>query len=140
MSHHKHIFLIATALESWAHEFKIVPMLESPPDGTSRVCFYSETKVTLINIIYVCTLVGCPGGFQYLPEARGCYRIVEEALNWAQSQAICPFLDPRAHLAVITNKEQDEAVIAYLASLNQPGSSIQILMNTFSFGAWESYR
>ena len=67
-------------------------------------------------------VLGCPPGFRYLPEARGCYKIVLEGLNWARSQARCPQLDPRAHLAVVTSAKQNIAIVDYIESLTQIGA------------------
>ena len=64
---------------------------------------------------------GCPTGFKNLPQTGGCYKVVLEALNWTQSQARCPQLDPRAHLAVISSEQQNAAVVSYLKSLNETG-------------------
>jgi len=68
---------------------------------------------------------GCPADFQYLPEASGCYKIVLQSLTWTQSQARCPQLDPRAHLAVITNAQQNNAIVNYTKSLDQAGEQFR---------------
>ena len=60
---------------------------------------------------------GCPIGFLHFPSVTGCYKVVIEALNWTQSQARCPQLDPRAHLAVITSKQQNDDIVNYTMSL-----------------------
>jgi len=57
--------------------------------------------------------IPCPTGFQYLPEANGCYQVVLEGLNWTQSQARCNQLDPKAHLVVITSAKQNNAIINF---------------------------
>ena len=64
---------------------------------------------------------GCPAGFQYLPEVNGCYQLVLEGLNWTLSQARCPQLDPRAHLAVITSAQQNSAIVNYTMTFNSSG-------------------
>ena len=65
----------------------------------------------------------CPAGFKYAPKLSRCYEIVLEGLNWTQSQARCPQLDPRAHLAVITSAAQNSSVVNYINALNSSGSS-----------------
>jgi len=85
---------------------------------------------TLIKLILSCTWYAsvlslavfflvpiCPVNFTFLPAAGGCYQVIGEALNWNESQARCPTLDPRAHLVVIRNGEQNQAVINYLDAL-----------------------
>ena len=36
-----------------------------------------------------------------------------DTLNWTESQAACAQLDPRAHLAVITSEQQNDAIVNY---------------------------
>ena len=78
----------------------------------------------MYNNFFNAHILGCPPGFQYLPEARGCYKIVLEGLSWTQSQARCPQLDPRAHLAVITSEQQNDAITNYIRSFNETGGHI----------------
>ena len=61
-------------------------------------------------------------GFKYLPEANGCYLAVLDSLNWTQSQARCTQLDPRAHLAVITSEQQNNAIVNYLLTVHEIGN------------------
>ena len=65
----------------------------------------------------------CPteAGFISISNDGGCFKIVLEALNWTQSQARCPQLDPRAHLAVITSAQQSEAIVNYTKMLDSSG-------------------
>jgi len=79
--------------------------------GTATTCCNMTAPPTTLSTGQ--PIAGCPAGFQYLPEANGCYQIVLQALNWTQSQAICSELDPRAHLAVITSEQQSIAIANY---------------------------
>ena len=58
----------------------------------------------------------------YIPEANGCYLAVLDSLNWTQAQAFCPQLDPRAHLAVITSGQQNNAIVSYIQSIQDKGN------------------
>ena len=71
---------------------------------------------------YSCFIViGCPPGFTYLADANGCFKLVLEAMNFTDSQAICPQVNPLSHLVVINSSAQNNAVVQYLQSFSSTG-------------------
>jgi len=67
--------------------------------------------------------VRCPPGFNRLGTSTangttgGCYKVLLTANSWVESQEICTGLGPEVNLAVITSRAEDDAVKAYLNSL-----------------------
>lgn len=56
----------------------------------------------------------CPEGFDYLPEARGCYKAITETLEWSSAMEHCQSLNPSARLISIDSREESEDVTKYL--------------------------
>jgi len=56
----------------------------------------------------------CPSTFTYVPSVRGCYKVVNRNLNWADAGLECRSLHRDAHLVIINNAEEQAAVAALL--------------------------
>jgi len=58
--------------------------------------------------------IGCPAGFTYIASVNGCYKVVNRNLNWAQAGQSCRSLHKDAHLLVINNAAEQQAVARML--------------------------
>jgi len=70
------------------------------------------------------SLVPCPPGFTYKPEAKACYKVLLESLTWPQAQARCLSEFPGSHLVDVTNAAKDKAIVEHLKSLNPEDTEI----------------
>jgi hypothetical protein len=59
----------------------------------------------------------CPPGFVTLPGTDGCYRILLEGLDWETARTRCTQIAPGAHLVVVTNLAQDQAIMNYIRTI-----------------------
>ena len=67
----------------------------------------------------VCISVECPAGFTYLPSVNGgCYKVVNENLDWNAAGLRCRSLHTDAHLLVINDAVEQSAVAAMLSSID----------------------
>jgi hypothetical protein len=60
----------------------------------------------------------CPDGFVYFPSANRCYKLIQKALNWEDSNKECSSLYTGAHLASIENYYQNFALVDFIKSFN----------------------
>ena len=58
----------------------------------------------------------CPTTFRYVPSVRGCYKVVNQKLEWIMAGLECRSLHRDAHLVIINNAEEQAAVAGWLAS------------------------
>jgi len=60
--------------------------------------------------------VECPADFTYIPSVNGCYKVVSRNLDWSAAGLACRSLHKDAHLLVINNATEQNAVAAMLSS------------------------
>jgi len=61
----------------------------------------------------------CPANFTYLPSVNGgCYKVVNENLDWNDAGLRCRSLHKDAHLLVINVAVEQSAVAAMLSSMD----------------------
>lgn len=59
----------------------------------------------------------CPAGFTYLSSVNGgCYKVINENLNWTDAALRCRSLHKDAHLLVINDAAEQSAVAGMLSS------------------------
>ena len=69
--------------------------------------------------------VVCPSGFEYLPGAEACYKVIFQSLDWYASSQVCKSVMPGVHLAAITSAEKQRAIENYLVEqFNKTESSV----------------
>ena len=56
----------------------------------------------------MCT--GCPFDFERVKSVRGCYKLINTNLNWADAAKKCRSLQEDAHLLVINDEAEQEAI------------------------------
>ena len=54
----------------------------------------------------------CPADFTYIPSVNGCYKVVSRNLDWSAAGLACRSLHKDAHLVVINNAAEQNAVAA----------------------------
>lgn len=65
----------------------------------------------------------CPSGFDYLSDAKGCFKVIFDKLNWTEAADECRKLNPGAHLTAVTSQEKQGAISQYLlGQLNESNS------------------
>jgi len=77
--------------------------------------------LSLMTILYLATSVSaadCPSGYVYLPKAHSCYLMLSQPDTWEAGSKRCASFSPTAHLAVIDNADEDEAVTEYLDTMD----------------------
>ena len=61
----------------------------------------------------------CPANFTYLPSVNGgCYKVVSENLIWNAAGLRCQSLHKDAHLLVINDALEQQAVAGWLSSMD----------------------
>jgi len=58
---------------------------------------------------------GCPAGFTYLASAKGCYSLVKDNLEWGVAGLRCKSLHPDAHLVIINDAEEQQAIKTWMS-------------------------
>ena len=82
-------------------------------------CLYIFCHVC-VCCLSVCMYVDCPADFTYLPSVNGgCYKVVNENLNWNAAGLRCRSLHKDAHLLVINDAVEQSAVAGMLSSANR---------------------
>jgi len=61
-------------------------------------------------------VAACPSEFTYLPAVNGCYKLVLNNLPWDIAGLRCRALHPQAHLVVIGNESEHNAIAEWLRS------------------------
>jgi len=51
-----------------------------------------------------------------VPSVKGCYSVVKDNLEWAVAGLRCKSLHPKAHLLIIDNAEEQEAIKTWMNS------------------------
>jgi len=64
-------------------------------------------------------VAGCPHDFIYSAAVNGCYAVVEDNLEWMIAGLRCKALDPNAHLLVIDDAEEQQAIGRLLSGYNR---------------------
>ena len=65
-------------------------------------------------------VVDCPAGFMYVSSVNGgCYKVVNENLNWTDAGQRCRSVHKDAHLLVINDAAEQSAVAAMLSSMDR---------------------
>jgi len=60
----------------------------------------------------------CPSGFTYLSTTTGgCYTVINENLNWTDAGLRCRSLHKDAHLLVINDAAEQDAVVGMIKSI-----------------------
>jgi len=62
--------------------------------------------------------VECPRDFIYNASVNGCYKVVDQNLEWSIAGLECRSLHKDAHLLVINNATEQAAVAQLLDSIN----------------------
>jgi len=93
--------------DNWELNFNIV----------SNYWLYIFCRVCLS--VSVCMSVDCPAGFTYLSSVNGgCYKVVNENLDWNAAGLRCRSLHRDAHLLVINDAVEQSAVAGMLSSID----------------------
>ena len=58
---------------------------------------------------------GCPAGFTYLASAKGCYSLVKDNLEWGVAGLRCKSLHPEAHLVIINDAAEQQAIKTWMS-------------------------
>lgn len=70
----------------------------------------------------------CPSGFDYLPEADSCFKVIFQPLDWFRAGQVCRKVMPGVHLAAITSASKQEAIEIYLEQeFNRTESSVCLI-------------
>jgi len=80
----------------------------------------------------------CPPGFQYLAGANGCYKVLLESKNWADSQQRCIAYNANARLVAVETAQENTAIVSHLQSLFLPGTTCNCQGTTSSKCFWTS--
>jgi len=56
----------------------------------------------------------CPADFTYVESVHGCYKLVNRNLNWTAAGQECRSINKDAHLIVINNEAEQEAIVGVL--------------------------
>lgn len=56
----------------------------------------------------------CPSGFDYLPGADGCFKVIFQSMNWFRAGEVCRKVMSGVHLVAITSPSKQEAIENYL--------------------------
>jgi len=80
----------------------------------------------------------CPPGFQYLAGANGCYKVLLESRNWADSQQRCIAYNANARLVAVETAQENTAIVSHLQSLFLPGTTCNCQGTTSSKCFWTS--
>ena len=70
---------------------------------------------------------GCPSDFTLLESVNGCYKRGEVPRNWSDAATHCHSMNPDAHLAVINNTAESNAVGNWLSAYSQCNYSLLML-------------
>jgi len=62
--------------------------------------------------------IECPDGFTYIEPVNGCYKVVNNKVEWPIAGLECRALHPAAHLLVINDAVEQSAVASMLTSAN----------------------
>jgi len=79
------------------------------------------------EVAKLASLVPCPPGFTFKPEAKACYKVILESLTWPQAQARCLKEHPGSHLVDVGNAAKDKAIIEHLKSFSDKETEVCIL-------------
>jgi hypothetical protein len=85
--------------------------------------------------VYFGVKTKCPDQFISLPGADGCYKVLLEAFKWEAAALKCQRFASRAQLAVVTHKDQNDAIVRYLTTLTND----QIVMCEAPSPTWYSF-
>ena len=77
-------------------------------------CLYDNATVHRRNVY----CVECPADFTYIPSVNGCYKVVTRNLDWSAAGLACRSLHKDAHLLVINDAAEQNAVAAMLSSID----------------------
>jgi hypothetical protein len=82
-------------------------------DSNGTEIAYTNSTVTP-DVVIATTAALCPVGFFVLSGTEGCYQIIPEHLTWEESRARCQKLHPDSHLVAVTDRAQNDAIVAYI--------------------------
>jgi len=71
------------------------------------------------NRLYCFHCAECPANFTYVPSVNGCYKVVTRSLEWSVAGLHCRSLHKDAHLLVINDAAEQNAVAGMLASTDR---------------------
>ena len=57
----------------------------------------------------------CPAGFTHLASVKGCYSLVKDNLQWRYAGLRCKLLHPEAHLVIINDPEEQQAIKTWMS-------------------------
>jgi len=92
------------------------------------------------EVAKLASLVPCPPGFTFKPEANACYKVILEALTWSQAQTACLKEHPGSHLVDVGNAAKDNAIIDHIKSLDAKDSAVCAAKGHTSRGFYTSGR
>lgn len=72
--------------------------------------FYYQTSVKCYMWI-----AACLSGFTHVQSVNGCYKLVTDNLDWAVAGLRCKSLHPKAHLLIIDNYAEQEAIKTWMS-------------------------
>lgn len=75
---------------------------------------FESIKKMLQDLNEIASRKVCPSGFDYLPEADACYKLVFQSLTWDRAGELCRNIMPGVHLSAITSAVKQKAIESYL--------------------------
>jgi len=61
----------------------------------------------------------CPGGFTYIESVDSCYKVVNYNLNWEDAALECQSLHSDAHLLIINDAAEHDAVVTMMTEMDR---------------------
>lgn len=56
---------------------------------------------------YNIIISACPDGWEWNPDSRKCYYLIDEDMSWTEANEMCGALDPEATLTSIQSQEEN---------------------------------
>jgi len=75
--------------------------------------------------LLIASCSGCPSGFTYVSSVRGCYRVVLDNLEWTLAGLRCKSLHPDAHLLIVNNAAEQQAIETLLSAYSSKKSIVE---------------